>query len=88
MSIQFKAGHIVPRWCHAVAHKRRAQHLVRFGCDVSVTIKDGVVVITAKRGQAVFSVPHGIGKFGLNYGTKSGKAYSMLYIRNVNVTFE
>jgi len=44
--MKFKKGHIIPRWCNVIASDRKAQHNLRFGCDVELSITgNGVVVI-------------------------------------------
>lgn len=45
VSIIFKRGHIVPRWCQVKTKDRKAQHCVTFGCDVAVTFIEGKIVI-------------------------------------------
>ena len=53
----FKKGHIVPRWCHAVASDRKAQHNIKFHCDVDVTHVDGVVRCKMLSEGALFYIP-------------------------------
>jgi hypothetical protein len=47
MSIKFKKGHIIPRWCHVKTIDRKAQHNCTFGCDVEVVVSGGVVKMYA-----------------------------------------
>lgn len=53
----FKKGHIVPRWCHAVAGDRKAQHNIKFHCDVDVTHIDGVIHCKMLSEGALFYIP-------------------------------
>ena len=56
MSIKFKKGHIIPRWCHVVSCDRKAQHNFKFGCDVDVSVVNGVVLVKMLTDGALISV--------------------------------
>ena len=56
MGINFKKGHIIPRWCHVKTVDRKAQHCATFGCDVDVVITGGVVQIYALSHDAVINI--------------------------------
>ena len=56
MSIKFKKGHIIPRWCHVVSRDRKAQHNFKFGCDVDVSVVDGVVLVKMLTDGALISM--------------------------------
>ena len=79
MSIKFKKGHIIPRWCHVVSRDRKAQHNFKFGCDVEVSVSDGVVVVKMLTDGAVISTS------GTYRTMKNGtKKKSPAFVRNLH----
>ena len=56
MTIAFKKGHIVPRWCGVKVRDRKAQHNIVFGCDVEVGNVAGIVTVKALTCGSIFVV--------------------------------
>lgn len=85
MSIKFKKGHIIPRWCHVKTVDRKAQHNCTFGCDVEVVVNGGVVIMRA------LSIGHVIevgGRRGTSRRMKGGSTkYSMTVVEHIYCDF-
>lgn len=85
MSIKFKKGHIIPRWCHVTTTDRKAQHNCTFGCDVEVTLRDGSVRIYALTDGPIVHVR---GRKGPSRKMKGGSTrYSRAVACNLRLDF-
>ena len=85
MSIKFKKGHIIPRWCHVKTSDRKAQHNCTFGCDVEVVVSNGVVKMCA---LSTGSLIHIKGKRGPSRRMKGGSTkYSKVVVQHVHGDF-
>lgn len=56
MSVMFRKVSIIPRWCHVKTKDRKAQHCLRFGCDVEVNIDNGVIKMKALSDGTVIKI--------------------------------
>ena len=83
----FKAGHIVPRWCNVKTTDRKAQHNIKFGCDVNVTpMPDGRVRVEALTSGALIYLPRYASRKMRNKTIKKSKYYitDVIFIGNHN----